>query len=65
MRLASPILSKKVIRLTKPPKGVIGFGVAANLTCHAGKAGLQNFDHRLVKEVGVRLFDTTLLPYDL
>jgi hypothetical protein len=42
MRPASPILSKKAIKLTKPPKGVIGFGVAARLTCRAGKTGLQN-----------------------
>jgi hypothetical protein len=38
---ANPIFSKKAMRLTKPPKGVMGLAVEVSQTCRPGKMGLE------------------------
>ena len=41
IRPANPIFSKKTMRLTRPPKGVMGFSAQARRTYRAGKTGSQ------------------------
>ena len=43
IRPASPTLSKKAMRLIRPPKGVMGFAVEVSRTADLGRWDYKNF----------------------
>ena len=65
IRPASPTLSKKAMRLIRPPKGVMGFAVEVSRTADLGRWDYKNFTS--FGEGGVVCGDSKqpLLPHDL